>query len=46
MEKRRGAYMVFAGNEGKQLFGRLRNRWKDNIMISLQQNRVGGHALN
>jgi len=46
MVKRRGAYIVFAGNEGKQLFGRPRNRQKDNIKVSLQQNRVGGHALN
>jgi hypothetical protein len=46
MEKRRGAYMVFAGNEGKQLLGRPRNRQRENIKISLQQNRVGGHALN
>jgi hypothetical protein len=38
MGERRGAYWVLVGKrEGKRPLGRTRQRWKDNIMIDLDE---------
>jgi hypothetical protein len=44
--ERRGAYRVLVGKpKGKKPLGRGRHRWKDNIIMDIQE--VGlGHGLN
>ena len=43
MGERRGAYRFWLGKpEGKRPLGRPRRRWKDNIMMDLQEVGYGG----
>jgi hypothetical protein len=39
---RRDAYRVLVGeHKGKRPFGRIRYRWEDNIVVELQEMRLG-----
>ena len=44
--ERRGLYRVLVGKpERKRKFGRPKRRWKDNILMDLQETGCGGHEL-
>jgi hypothetical protein len=43
MGKKRNVYWIFVGNPGaKRPLKRSRSRWKDNIMMDLRENGLGG----